>query len=132
MQITLDRHGIPWVRHPIPRGEAAPSEHWEQTVFVRFARAKGYLVAAVPNGGKRGKREAERLRDEGVLPGWPDLIVITLDGAVMLVEMKRRQGGALSAEQRVVIGRLLHVGVNVAVCEGWEAAWNYVSGNAKP
>lgn len=79
--------------------EKIPSEHWEQVQFVsKFRkRYKGVLIFAIPNGGKRGKGEAARLKAEGVEAGIPDMYVPEWR---LWIEMKRRKGGYLSEDQK--------------------------------
>jgi hypothetical protein len=93
------------------------SEHNEQAGFVGWFRSKfpGVLIFAVPNGGRRAISEAKRLRDEGVVPGVPDLCVPAWG---LWIEMKRARGGRLSAEQRGVIAYLEGIGHTVIVGRG--------------
>jgi hypothetical protein len=121
MTPTPDRDGIPWVRDPWDGPGPAPSEDWEQQITVRRARAAGWIAAHVPNGGKRGKQEAERLRLAGVVAGFPDLLCIR-DGRVVFIEMKRRKLGRLSPPQRMVLSILAAMQCEVYVCEGHRAA----------
>jgi hypothetical protein len=90
------------------------SEHDEQAGFVAWFRAQfpGVLIFAVPNGGRRAISEAKRLRDEGVVPGVPDLCVPAWG---LWIEMKRARGGRLSSEQRGVIAYLERIGHTVIV-----------------
>lgn len=53
----------------------AVSEDSEQAEVVRRLRRAGYLVAAVPNGGKRDARTAGILKKTGVVKGVPDLLI---------------------------------------------------------
>ncbi len=100
----------------------AGSESHEQVLVIAHLRAfhPDVLVASVPNGGKRGKREAARLKAEGVLPGYPDLLIDEPRGGFhgLRVEMKRTKGGRLSADQRRVIALLRARGYAVATCHG--------------
>lgn len=82
------------------------------------------LLHHIPNGGFRGKREAARLKRMGVKPGVPDLHLPVARGGFhgLYVEMKRRDGGRVSSEQRVWLAALHAAGHCVAVCEGWEQA----------
>lgn len=76
-----------------------PSEHVEQREFVMWFRQTfaPVRIYAIPNGGKRGKAEALRLKVEGVTAGVPDLHVPEWN---LWIEMKRQKGGTLSAEQK--------------------------------
>ena len=68
------------------------SEHEEQVALVNWFRDNfkepDYIIFAVPNGGKRGRAEAERLKKEGVKAGVNDLIILTHNRAIFL-EMKK-------------------------------------------
>lgn len=66
--------------------------------MVAWLRARGIPFFAVPNGGRRGAREAASLKAEGVTPGVADLIVMV--SPVLALEMKARTGGRQSPAQR--------------------------------
>ena len=76
---------------PLSKTIAAP-EHIEQVRLVNWFRDNfkepDYIIFAVPNGGFRGIKEAERLRKEGVLRGVNDLIILT-HNRVIFLEMKK-------------------------------------------
>lgn len=97
------------------------TEHEEQRELVQWYRQtyRGSLIFAIPNGGKRGKAEAARLKAEGVTPGVPDLFIPDLR---LFIEMKRTQGGSVSADQKAVMARLEAAGYTCAVCKGKAAA----------
>ena len=81
---------------------ALHSEHEEQVALVQWFRDNfkepDYIIFAVPNGGKRGIKEAGRLKDEGVKSGVNDLIILT-HGKVIFLEMKKLNG-KLSDKQK--------------------------------
>ena len=85
---------------PLSKTIAAP-EHIEQVRLVNWFRDNfkepDYIIFAVPNGGKRGGAEAERLRKEGVKKGVSDLIIVT-HNKIIFLEMKNAKG-KLSKEQ---------------------------------
>lgn len=56
------------------------------------------VVFAVPNGGKRDKVTAAKMKREGVLPGAPDLIVVWR-GIVFFVEVKKHDGRLSEAQK---------------------------------
>ena len=86
---------------PLSKTIAAP-EHIEQVRLVNWFRDNfkepDYIIFAVPNGGKRGIKEAERLKREGVLSGVSDLIILS-HGKVIFLEMKKLNG-KLSDKQK--------------------------------
>jgi len=105
---------------------AGRSEHAEQAVFVGRMRNfhPDVLVAAVPNGGLRDKRVAAKLKAEGVLPGFPDLVVMEPRGEYhgAVVEMKSLTG-RVSTDQARVLGRLRRKGYHVVVARGADEAF---------
>lgn len=110
--------------------EIIPTEDAEQIVVINWAAlAKGKwpeleLLFHIPNGGKRGKREATRFRDMGVKAGVPDLFLPVPRGkyAGLFLEMKRRKGGVVSPEQKKWIAALRERGYAAEVAQGgWEA-----------
>ena len=107
-----------------------PTEHTEQAKLVGRIRAfyPDVIVFAVPNGGKRDKREAVRLKAEGVLAGVPDLCIPEPRGAWhgLWVEMKRREGGRVSPEQAGIHARLRARGYRVLIGHGVDDVWERV------
>ncbi len=102
-------------------------EHTEQAIFVGRVRGlhPDVVIAAIPNGGKRSRSTAISLKAEGVLRGFPDLIIAEPRGIFcgLFVEMKRTKGGSTSKEQRAILDRLSERGYAVAVAYGADAAW---------
>lgn len=107
--------------------KAIPTEHQEQKTLVRWLKFKRIAHAAVPNGFFTNKRDAKfyaqikKLKDEGYSPGFPDLLVFKL-GGLLLVEMKRKDGGSISKEQKDWHKVLTELGHKVVVCSGFEEA----------
>jgi hypothetical protein len=104
------------------------NEHNTQRMLVAWFR-KYYpeqqnLLFAIPNGGKRNPATAKRLKEEGVLPGIPDLCLAapSPSGAHgLFIEMKTTSG-RLSAAQKQRKQELEQSGYSVAVAFGYEAA----------
>ena len=89
------------------------SEHIIQRESVQWIRQyTPYLVYAIPNGGKRSKKEAMRLQAEGVTAGMPDLHLPELR---LWIEMKTPTG-TVSPVQKAMHERLKTGGQVVAVC----------------
>lgn len=61
-----------------------------QTACVKWFRLQypDLVIYAVPNGGSRNIREAQRLKAEGVLAGVADLVVLLPQGKSLYIEMK--------------------------------------------
>lgn len=66
-------------------------EHEIQQAIHRFLTIEGIFHFAVPNGEKRDVRVGARLKEEGVLPGVSDLVLI-LPERVVFVEIKTVAG----------------------------------------
>ena len=99
----------------------SPSEHEEQVGFVNWFHVKfpSVLIFAIPNGGHRSISVGKALKAEGVVAGIPDLFVPAWG---LWVEMKRADGGVLSADQRAIISYLESIGQRVIVAHGARSA----------
>lgn len=134
------------VRPPATQRQRRPSrdeEHNEQVVFFNRIRTlalnnPAYAVAAdrtfaIPNGGGRSKREAGRLKAEGVRTGVADVFCSVARGGEhgLYIEMKSMTGSA-SREQKEWISDSLREGYAAVVCRGADAAFKawkeYVDG----
>ena len=71
-----------------------PTELSEQIAVVRVLKRAGVLFAAVPNGGKRNRREAIMLKASGTVAGVPDILIFDPvgDRVGAALEMKRING----------------------------------------
>lgn len=98
-----------------------PTEHEEQTAFVSYFRKSfpTVRIIAIPNGGVRNKITALRLKCEGVSPGVPDLFIPEW---FLFIEMKRRKGGTVSAEQKDWLEYLKTCGYKTVVAKGMDEA----------
>lgn len=117
---ALARDGA--MRQPvkIPDKAAAP-EGWraeEDLQRLVMAVLSAELVADaiafhVPNGGKRGKAEAGRLKAMGTLAGVPDILIIAR-GTLFGLELKT-PAGRLSAAQKTMRERFTRTGAEYAL-----------------
>ena len=100
-------------------------EHREQVFLFSWAawaateRPELALMFAVPNGGRRDAVTGKRLKDEGVKPGVPDIILPVARGEYhgLFIELKAGAGRP-SAEQRGWLAALTAQGYRAAVCRG--------------
>lgn len=97
------------------------SEHMEQVQLVSWFRKtyEGVLIFAIPNGGQRNAVTASFLKAEGVVAGIPDLFVPQYN---LWIEMKKAEGGRLSAIQKERIAYLKSIGHKAIVGFGFEDA----------
>ncbi len=104
-------------------------EHREQVFLFSWAawaateRPELALMFAVPNGGRRDAVTGKRLKDEGVKPGVPDIILPVARGEYhgLFIELKAGAGRP-SAEQRGWLAALTAQGYRAEVCHGATAA----------
>lgn len=101
-----------------------PESHIQQAI-VKYLRENGYLVAHVPNGFKghgtkeQRERRGARLKREGVLAGFPDLLIYGAQGRVGHVEVKA-EGAYQRPNQKEVQAMLEALGQRYAVCRSIE------------
>lgn len=112
-----------------PSQRKGDPEHLEQVDFFRRIRElaaldASYLIAArrtfaIPNGGGRSKREAGRLKAEGVTAGVSDIFCSVAHGGWhgLYIEMKSLTGYA-SREQGAWITESIELGYEAATCRG--------------
>lgn len=78
-----------------PKGNRRPRhiESQIQRQMVQWFRLQypKYIIAAIPNGGRRNALEAKIMKGEGVLAGFSDLVVIA-EANVLFVEVKTKEG----------------------------------------
>lgn len=82
--------------------------------WLKLARPD-VLAWHVPNGGKRGAREAYRLKRQGVLAGVCDITVVLPDNRCGQIEMKAGKNG-LTDEQEAFRDTCLERGIPWALC----------------
>ena len=109
---------------------SGPSEHDEQASLIQEANLRAGadprwgLLLAIPNGGLRSKATAAKLKAEGVRAGVPDLFLPVASRGMhgLWIEMKRGDGGQISAAQKEWHIALQAQGYGVAICPGADSA----------
>jgi VRR-NUC domain len=105
-----------------------PKEDDECIAFMEIVAYQFPQIADIfyhiPNGGSRHVVEAKKLKRMGVKKGTPDYHLPIPRGqyASCYIEMKRQEGGRLSADQKRIIARLRQVGNYVGVARGADEA----------
>ena len=93
-------------------------EHEVQCAICNYLDIRRICYWAVPNGGKRSKSEANRLKAEGVRPGVPDITIVH-EGQYYGLEVKRPKTlapkGRLSKNQKKMIEKIEDNGGQVKV-----------------
>jgi len=92
-----------------------PREGREQQIIVEWLRGLGHFVYHIPN-------HRDMKKHEGALPGIPDLQIVLEDERVLWVEMKRRKGGRVDPDQKVIHAQLRALGHRVLVAKGAKEA----------
>ena len=105
------------------------SESTEQMTLIQWCKINECiypdleLIYHIPNGGKRSKTEAIRLKCEGVKKGVPDLClpVPRRNYHGLYIEMKYGNGRT-SKEQKEWIQKLNKQGYKAVICNGFDEA----------
>lgn len=98
-----------------------------QRSIRRYLTHRGYVAVHVPNGATlRGdedqrKRQMHNLKLDGLLPGFPDLIVYGKDGRIGHIEVKV-EGGRQQPTQKECQGMLEQLGHRYAICRSIDDA----------
>lgn len=81
----------------------------------------GIVCVAIPNAGKRSIIQARLMKAEGMMTGFPDMIVLGKQGRVGFMEVKAADG-RLSTAQEDCLDMLCRMGHNVAVVRSQDEA----------
>ena len=88
----------------------------------------GALVIHIPNGGKRGAREAAEFQRMGVVAGVPDIAILLGCGGVLFIEVKAPKG-KLSPEQEAFAQFCAGAHFPFGVCRSVDDARAFLSAN---
>jgi hypothetical protein len=110
-----------------PRRRRADPEHQFHVVVAEHltkALPSGFFFTTIPNGRGVGIGLGVKLRNEGLKPGVPDLVVFGAEQPwacpkILWLELKSKSG-TLSAVQKATIAELKALGHEVAVCRTLE------------
>ena len=111
------------------------SEADEQQMLMEWARLAACkwpelrLMHHIPNEGKRSVASGAQLKRMGLRKGVPDICLPVARGGYhgLYIELKRRTGGSLRADQREWIEALRQQGYYADVCRGWDEAARTIS-----
>jgi hypothetical protein len=121
------------------RGPPTPLEftlHCMVADTLRRWLAEGWCFTHIPNGELRSKATAGRLKRMGLIPGWPDFILLSDDGDPYFLELKRK-GFSLSDSQASFAEWCSDRGVPYALCDDFDLAlkqlqaWGAVVGSVR-
>jgi len=110
-------------------------EHNAQVSFINvarmFLRDKKWMLYAISNGSNKGGFGGKWAKDEGQVPGVPDLFLSIARGGYhgLYIEMKKpadpitkTRKGTVSEQQKVMMARLEEEGYKCVVCYGADEA----------
>lgn len=91
--------------------------------WVRLRKDIEPFIFHIPNGGRRNKREAVKLKKMGVKAGVSDLFFAfpSRNFHGLWIELKSKTG-KVTASQKEWLEKMEKAGYAVAVCYGWESA----------
>ena len=143
---AFDHLETPLVEAPLFPCEAVPekpadkkkwSEEYRQSAFVTWMRKNHpeLITSSVTNEGVRSVFGGVRMKRKGLLPGYPDIIVLWPDGWAF-IEFKgfdaRGQAGKLSPAQIATCNRIHRMGHPVAMFYGAQAAVDWLRSVGAP
>jgi VRR-NUC domain len=102
------------------------SLHMSVAAFLRRAWPVELVWFHVPNGEKRDKAAAGKLKGMGVLAGVPDFVFVLPNGQAAFLELKAK-GGQLSPAQIEFRDRVLACGCGYATARSMEEAEDVLS-----
>ena len=96
------------------------SEEKEQMKLAAYLDGRKFLWCHVPNGGHRRKVVAASLKRQGVKSGVPDVLIFAPIQAA--IELKRKSGGSVSANQSKWLDALNDAGWSTYIARGADKA----------
>jgi hypothetical protein len=99
---------------------ARPEAAIQRAIKTRLA-FYGCLCVAVPNEGRRSALAGRAMKATGMLPGFPDLVVMQRPGRVAFLEVKAPEG-RVSPAQAEAHETLRRLGFNVTVVRSHDEA----------
>lgn len=120
-----------------------PLEDEEQSAFVTWLELVGLRFSSIPNATYTTSwKQKSKNYYTGLRAGFPDLVVLVPPhrakdglGHMLCIEMKRRQGGTVSAVQKdwiAALNGLSSASVEAVVCKGAQEAIDHVNKILKP
>lgn len=120
-----------------------PLEDEEQIALVQWLELVGLRFTSIPNSTyTKSWSQKSKNHYTGLRAGFPDLVVLVPParardslGHFLCIEMKRRQGGTVSAVQKdwiAAINALSTANVEAVVCSGAQEAIDHVNKYLKP
>lgn len=103
-----------------PKRKAQPEAAIQRAIIARL-KLSGIVCHHSPNAAKRTVIGGRRIKQDGMITGWPDLTVVGPEGLVGFLEVKA-PGGKLSEAQKEIARMLTDMGHTWAVVMSQDAA----------
>lgn len=103
-------------------------EDQEQITLAGWLNGTGVPWCHVPNGGKRNRREAAKLRAMGVRRGVPDILIFDIKSVAIELKRARPAKSKVSEHQLKWLAHLDGAGWHTVVCYGAQEAIEYLRG----
>jgi hypothetical protein len=101
------------------------SERAIQIAIIARLRLSGIVCHHSPNAAKRSVNGGRRVKEDGMITGWPDLTVVGPEGLVAFLEVKGPKG-KLSPAQNEIAAMLTRMGQLWAVVYSQDDAVQYL------
>lgn len=108
------------------------SEHQEQCALIDLFRTLypdlRHRLFAIPNGGLRNIKVAQKLKKEGVARGVADLFLMVAKGGYhgLFIEMKQRKSGQQSKNQKEFEAEAIKAGYCYFLAHGFDEAIGFI------
>lgn len=110
----------------LPTKRGRPEAAIQRAIRARLA-FHGIVCVAVPNEGRRSVANGRMMKATGLLPGFPDLILLAPGGRVAFLEVKA-PAGRVSSAQSEAHAMLERLGHHVAVVRSQDEAVDVLRG----
>ena len=94
---------------------------------LRTSIDPAWIYTAMPMGEKRDPVTAQRLKRQGVIPGYPDIVCFGPECRIVWLELKRPSGGRISEIQAIRSNQLVERGHDYFVTNDYQAAIDYLA-----
>ena len=109
---------------------STPPESWEQEQIFKWSSVQQitspelrYMISSLA-GVRLSTGASIKAKRQGNKPGFPDIFLPVGNGAYhgLFIELKKRAGGTVSADQKRWLKHLASQNFRAVVCKGWQEA----------
>lgn len=115
--------------------DSHPTEFEEQCALVEWLEIKEVMFTSIPNSTWTSSwKQKVKNTKSGLRKGLPDMVIYVpthksknKKPRIIFIEMKRKKGSATSPEQKKWMEAFWSVGIDAAICFGFDDAEKYLS-----